>query len=66
MATPVFKFVNDIYKKNKEVVIEALKSSKSAIQFVDESLKNDKDVLALLYIKPLEIKDSEENEDLPF
>ena len=66
MATPVFKFVNDIYKKNKEVVIEALKSSKSAIKFVDESLKNDEDVLALLSIKPLEIKDSEENEDLPF
>jgi hypothetical protein len=60
------QFANDIYKKNKEVVIEALKSSKSAIQFVDESLKNDEDVLALLSIKPLEIKDSEENEDLPF
>ena len=60
------QYANDIYKKNKEVVIEALKSSKSAIQFVDESLKNDEDVLALLSIKPLEIKDSEENEDLPF
>jgi hypothetical protein len=60
------QYANDIYKKNKEVVIEALKSSQSAIQFVDDSLKNDEDVLALLSIKPLEIKDSEENEDLPF
>lgn len=60
------QYANDIYKKNKEVVIEALKSSKSAIQFVDDSLKNDKDVIALISIKPIEIKDSEENEDLPF
>jgi hypothetical protein len=60
------QYADDIYKKNKEIVIEALKSSKSAIKFVDESLKNDEDVLALLSIKPLEIKDSEENEDLPF
>ena len=41
-------------------------SSKSAIQFVDKSLKNDEDVLALLSIKTIEIKDSEEDEDLPF
>mgnify|MGYP000453730851 CR=1 FL=1 len=60
------EFKETIYKKNKEVVVEALKSSKSAIQFVDESLKNDKDVVALISIKPIEIKDSEENEDLPF
>jgi hypothetical protein len=60
------QYANDIHKKNKEVVIAALKSCKSAIQFVDESLKNDEDVLALLSIKPKEIKDSEEDEDLPF
>jgi serine/threonine-protein kinase TTK/MPS1 len=60
------QYANDIYKKNKEIVIEALKSSKSVIQFVDESLKNDKDVLALLSIKSIENKDSEDSEDLPF
>ncbi|RAR73825.1 DUF4116 domain-containing protein [Flavobacterium aciduliphilum] len=60
------QYANDSYKKDKELVIQALKSSKSAIQFVDESLKNDEDVLALLSIKPIEIKDSEEDEDLPF
>jgi len=57
------QYANDIFKKNKEVVVEALKSSNSAIQFVDESLKNDEDVLTLLSIKSIENKDSE---DLPF
>ena len=60
------QYANEIYRENKEVVIAALKSSKSAIQFVDESLKNYKNVIALISIKPIEIKDSEENEDLPF
>ena len=35
----------------------------NAIQFVDESYKNDEDVLALLSIKPYEIDDSEDSED---
>ena len=48
------QYANDIYKKDKGIVIEALKSSLSAIEFVDESLINDEDVLALL------------SEDLPF
>jgi hypothetical protein len=60
------QYANDSYKKDKTLVIQALKSSKKAIQFVDESLKKDEDVLALISITPIEIKDSEENEDLPF
>ena len=60
------QYADAVFKKDKNVVIKALKSSKSAIQFVDESLKNDEDVLALLSIKPIEVKDPKENEDLPF
>ena len=58
------------YKDNANVVqVIATKASAAItlpIKIENESLKNDEDVLALLSIKPLEIKDSEENEDLPF
>jgi hypothetical protein len=55
------QFANEIYKKDKGIVIEALKSSENAIQFVDDSLKEDEDVKALISFKPNEIKKSEED-----
>lgn len=60
------QYADDTFKKVKDVVILALKSNKNALEFIDESLKNDEDVLALLSNKPIEINDSEEDEELPF
>ena len=38
-------------KKDKEVVLEAVKTSKSAFEFDDEILKSDKDILELIMKK---------------
>lgn len=54
------------YWSDIEFVKAAIKVNGSSIQFVDESLKNDEGVLALISIKPIEIIHTEEDEDLPF
>ena len=40
--------VDDIFKKDKEIVIEAIKQDKDALECADKSLWNDPDILAVV------------------
>ena len=44
----VIHHIDEKFKKDKEIVLEALKQDKNAFQYVHESLKDDPDVLKLL------------------
>ena len=42
------KSMSQAFKENKEIVLEAVKQNGQALQYADDSLKNDPDILAIV------------------
>ena len=42
------KFADESFRKDKQIVLEAVKSNRYALDFADESLRNDADILKII------------------